>query len=456
MDKLQEVSQTQTKIQNNNKCTEYSVLQLFKQKYSETIIYCTSWSEFLVYNGKYYKRTPKNELKQMLVALIEKEYPERVNRITNNFITSIYNLLKFSFDTIIEDVNLDHNYIAFRNCLYNTLIHKEDDFTPEIKCFKYIDVDTKDFLKKSDTLEKYLETTFKIEKEGKLIFDFDMVNLYQEMIGSLFSGVKESNRAFLLWGGGANGKSITTELILSLFPADFSASASLETLSQRFGRIRLAGKLLNICSEEESQFLKNDIFKALVTGESIDAERKNEDGISYHNFAKLIFATNNFPKFSGIDYSIKRRVIVIPFNVVFEGKDRDYNLLEKLKEELPQFVYFGLQGLKRLQENNYCYSVSEEAVLAQKELEIESSSAIRYIEEEIEIDQQKYKIVSSKAIYREYTSWARDNGHKPVSSRKFFIRLSSSEKLTNYKERTNKGWGYYIKPNINDDDDIII
>lgn len=447
MSLVKEAQINQIKNENANKCTECSVAELFCQLYIKEAVFCTSWGQFLIFNGIFYQRMEKNDVKKIIINLIKEHFPKNKDKATYNMATNIFNNLTVTFPNKCKDTELAHNYFAFSDCLYNTDTHETQPHTSDIRCFKFVNVSTSDFKNPYPAVENYLTTTL-VNKDK--IYDPDLMDVYQEMVGSLFDGKRDSNRAFFLWGGGSNGKSVTTELLLSLFEAQYTASASLDILSQRFGRARLVGKLLNVCSEEESQYLKHDIFKALVTGEEIDAERKNEDGFSYHNFAKLVFATNNFPKFSDMDYSTKRRIIVIPFNNKFE-ENKDFNLLDKLKSESAQFVNFALQGLKRLQKNNYKYSISAESSESLLELESESSSSVRYIQDELTVDPDRKIGISASNIYRLYREWAGDNGHKPVSSMKFFKVLSTSEKLMNYKKRECNVWEYYIlQANIDD------
>lgn len=426
------------------KLSDFDLSEVFIIAYGDRAIYCSSWGQFLIFEGKYYKRHDAKDIKRLIAELIINHAPKATQQITDAFLSAMYNLISIRFPTQVEDTELAHEYFAFEDGIFNTDTFKREDFTSKVYCFKYIGVKITDFTLPAPHLTQYLQTTLK-NASGE--FDEDLFAVYQEMCGSLFAAQRAANRAFFLYGEGANGKSITTELILSLFEEQYVASASLESLSQGFGRARLIGKVVNICSEEESQHLKQDVFKALVTGESIDARRLYENSVSYHNFAKLIFATNNFPKFGGLDYSTRRRIVIIPFNRIFAEHERDYGLLDKLLGERAQFVNMALKGLKRLQANNYQYSISEATAKAMDILQEESSSVARYINEEVVIDETKsIEPISARSLYAHYKDWCKENGHQAVASSRFARETASVGRLSSYKVRKGGVNKFYVYP----------
>lgn len=442
MDDLTKAKVESVTALSGGKLNDFVLSETFITLYENTGIFCKSWNEFLLYEGKYYKRMTKTDLMRKLVEIVQEFFPDQTKKITASMLDAVHKLISIRFPKQLEDDELDHQYFAFSDGLYNTYTHEKEPFSPKILCFKYVDVAMADFEKPAPTLERYIQTTL-VDIEGN--HDESLAMLYQEMIGSIFSSQQSANRAFFLYGQGSNGKSKTTELILSLFEDQYKSAANLETLSQTFGKARLVGKVVNIPSEEESQFIKADVFKALVTGEAIDARRLYENHFSYQNFAKLIFPTNAYPKFGGLDRALQRRIIIIPFNKNFKGNEIDHDIDKKLATERAQFVWFGLQGLKRLQENNYIYTKNKQSSDSLMELQEESSSVARYISEEVEFDKSRtIEPIEAKELYSDYKDWCRQNGHQAVASSRFSREMSTIDIAQEHMEKKRNLNLYYI------------
>ena len=55
---------------------------------------------------------------------------------------------------------------------------------------------------------------------------------------------------------------------------EYCSSSTLSELSDRFGKHDIMGKKANITGELDQKFGKSHIFKAIVTGDKIQGERK--------------------------------------------------------------------------------------------------------------------------------------------------------------------------------------
>lgn len=432
------------------KLNDYTLSEVFILIYGQEAYYCTSWGQFLIFQDNYYKRYIDRDIERLLNDLILQFFPDKVNKMTDSFLKSVRRLLSVRFPRMIEDTELDHHLIMFDDGCYDTNKMIRINSSPALLCFKRVEgVEIDKFEDFSDSFDKYLKTTF-VDIDGK--YDQKLCDTYQEMLGSLFSSNKGANKAFFLWGDGSNGKSITTELILSLFEKQYHSSASLDALSRQFGLARLIGKIVNVCTEEESQFLKHDVLKALVTGEQIDSEVKFGEAVAFHNFSKLLFATNSFPKFSGLDDALKRRIIIIPYNAKFEGDSIDFGLLEKLKKDRSAIVGFAMRGLKRLQENKFLYTMGESSKLAMSVFHEDSSPVARYANDELVLvdrsnDWAKALVepIPAMDLYKDYKRWCSENGHSPVASNRFCREIATVDKMKSVRERVRGINKYYVE-----------
>ena len=124
-----------------------------------------------------------------------------------------------------------------------------------------------------------------------------------------------------------------------------------ELLGDRFASADLNCKLVNVFADLEADKLVNTgRFKALVSGDSIRAQRKHQQAFSFRNYAKLIFSTNKIPESMDNSYAYYRRWVILPFDRIFEGEKEDTDLISKLttEEELSGLLNLAQKGLTKL------------------------------------------------------------------------------------------------------------
>lgn len=115
------------------------------------------------------------------------------------------------------------------------------------------------------------------------------------------------------------------------------------------------GKLANIGDDIGDDFLQGSqvsVFKKIVTGNRIKAERKGQDPFEFNPFIKLLFSANDIPRMKDKTGAVLRRLVIIPFNATFSKDDPDYDPFIKYKliqqESVEYFIRLGVEGLKRI------------------------------------------------------------------------------------------------------------
>ena len=181
--------------------------------------------------------------------------------------------------------------------------------------------------------------------------------LIEEMVGYCFLRRNEMGKAFILTGGGSNGKSTLLECIIAMLSDDNISNLALDELKSRFKTFQLAGKLANIGDDISNMYIDdNSTFKNLVTGNKVNVERKGKDAYDMRSYAKMIFSANELPRINDLSDGLKRRIIFIPFNARFSRRDSDFNpfILDELLEEesLEYLIRIGVEGLIRVLDNN--------------------------------------------------------------------------------------------------------
>ncbi|MGD0577773.1 MAG: phage/plasmid primase, P4 family, partial [Bryobacteraceae bacterium] len=163
--------------------------------------------------------------------------------------------------------------------------------------------------------------------------------MWDKFIGEVFPGDSEAiaweipawlatpdtsiQKAVLLTGDGANGKSTYLRAVLAFIGRQNVTAISLHRLeNDRFSVARLVGRLANICPDLPSEDLSStSIFKAITGGDALLAERKFEESFEFVPFARLIFSANHSPKSQDASSAFFRRWVVIPFERTFHAGD---------------------------------------------------------------------------------------------------------------------------------------
>lgn len=182
------------------------------------------------------------------------------------------------------------------------------------------------------------------------------------------------------------------------------------------------GKKLNIASEEESKYIRSDMFKSMVAGDPMTIERKYQHPVEIRPAIKFLFATNQMPIFDSTDPAIRDRVFIIPFNRYFRDSERDPALMDTLQSEIGGIFGWALEGAKRIIKNGYKFRIPESIKVAGKKFEEEQSSVLTFINENYVITGNHEENYEVKAVmYGRYQSWCVEHGRKqPKTNENFF------------------------------------
>jgi putative DNA primase/helicase len=90
---------------------------------------------------------------------------------------------------------------------------------------------------------------------------------------------------------------------------------------ERFAAVNLYGKLENLCDDLSSRHLGDtSLFKRVVGGDPITADRKHRDPITSRPFARLLFSANEYPQSADASSGFYDRWVAIPFAADFRGQ----------------------------------------------------------------------------------------------------------------------------------------
>jgi putative DNA primase/helicase len=256
----------------------------------------------------------------------------------------------------------------------------------------------------------------------------ELQEILAEYLGYIFvkNSVLKLEKVLLLYGTGANGKSVLFEVLMALLGNQNVANYSLQSLTAENGNSRamLVNKLLNYASEINGK-LESNIFKLLISGEPVEARLLYKNTQIIKDYARFMFNCNELPKEVENTNAFFRRFIILPFRVTIPAKKQDKELSTRIIDsELSGVFNWVLGGLTRLLENKGFTDskvVQDEVLQYQKE----SDSVMMFLE-----DENYQKAVSSerplKDIYAEYKTYCLDGGFRPCSTRTLSSRLKKN------------------------------
>lgn len=182
----------------------------------------------------------------------------------------------------------------------------------------------------------------------------------QEWMGYNLIYNTEMTKSFILYGQGANGKTVVCVVMKTLIGKHNVSNVPLECMSiesNNFHLHSMLGKLANIC--EEIGEINREIdagFKIISSGGDIQVNRKFRDPITMKSTARLTFATNTLPRFRDPSSAIPRRLIVIDFEkqILDESLQRHEFMDSNFwitQGEMSGVLNWALDGLERLLNN---------------------------------------------------------------------------------------------------------
>lgn len=259
-----------------------------------------------------------------------------------------------------------------------------------------------------------------------------------EFIASCFVPSLKLEKVLLLYGSGANGKSVFADIVGALLGPSNVSNYSLSNLAEEHNRAQIANKLLNFGSEINAGGIARDMFKLLASGEPVQARLKYGNPFVMTNYAKLAFNANTLPSDTEQSEAYFRRFVIIPFKVQIPEAQQDKGLAKRIiANELPGVFAWVIAGLERLlQRGNLSACAEAEALLLQYRRE--SDTVVQFIEEG---DDGRYvpslcEYVKQEELYLRYRTFCSEGGFRPVSVRKFKERL---EKIGFQTDKRNFG-----------------
>ena len=316
-------------------------------------------------------------------------------------------------DLLIRENTLpsDAAYIAFKNGVYNIDTDTFEDFNSNLIITNKINYNYNPSAY-SEIADKTL---------NKLACnDANIRALLEEVIGYTFYRRNELRKAFILTGDKHNGKSTYLDMIAQLLGVENTTALDLKELGDRFKTAELFGKLANIGDDIGDEFIANPaIFKKVVSGDRVNAERKGQDPFDFTCYAKMLFSANSIPRIKDKSGAVIDRLIIVPFDASFSKNDPDYDpyIKYKLHDDvvMEYLINIGIAGLKRILENQG-FTVNKKVIDNIKEYEENNNPILLFFQEITEVDVLGKP---TKYVYQKYAEFCLSNSFQQLSNIEF-------------------------------------
>lgn len=335
---------------------------------------------------------------------------EMIQHIPNLKKTQRREVLDYMELIVEEKEQSDANLIAFNNGVYDLVTGELKPFSTDIVITNKIPWDYD-----PDAYSELADKTLNRLSCG----DVAIRLLLEECIGYCFYRRNELGKAFILTGDKSNGKSTFLDCIKAILGDRNTSALDLKELGDRFNTSMMFGKLANIGDDIGDDFLQGSqvsVFKKIVTGNRIKAERKGQDPFEFNPFIKLLFSANDIPRMKDKTGAVLRRLVIIPFDATFGKDDPDYDPFIKYKliqkESIEYLIKLGVDGLKRVITNNG-FTESEKVQKQLDEYEEENNPIVAFI---ADCGVDSIENEPTNEVYKRYQVFCADNAMTPMSN----------------------------------------
>lgn len=186
--------------------------------------------------------------------------------------------------------------------------------------------------------------------------DAKLIKLLWQTIGYLLSLDMNGKVFFSFIGKKDTGKSLLAKVLTRIIGEKAVSYLSASNLSGRFDVSNLNGKHLNVCMDLPNKKLSLETIakiKMITGGDTIYADVKNKQAISFRATARLLFGCNSMIQTEDYDVAFNERHVIIPFNFPVPKEEQDFYLEEKLLLEAEGICRKAMEYYKELVKNSY-------------------------------------------------------------------------------------------------------
>jgi putative DNA primase/helicase len=259
---------------------------------------------------------------------------------------------------------------------------------------------------------------------ASILVDSDCIQLVCELFGYCMIPDTTMKKAFMLVGVSNTGKSTFSRVLENFVGNENVSKIPLQEISDsRFKRAELFGKLVNIFADLDKKPLRStSYFKTIVSGDSIDAERKCQNPFFFKPFARLVFSANEIPISDDKSTAYFNRWNIINFDQVFTGANDKKGYADELSkpENLSALLNCAIFGLKSVLKRQ-SFTVTEKGKKALDDYMKQNDPTGAFLETCCELDVNSR--INRSDLFVEYDRYCEESEFTAETNKAFYGRI---------------------------------
>lgn len=396
-----------------------------------TVLYVPDTGLLYRYNSRYWEIFYEDHIKAVAVKMLGNEAKQAWVQ------DAVFQVKTLSTIPHGRELNDRMEWICVKNGMLNITTGDLKDHAPDYYATYELDVNFNPESK--DRCTRFLQFLQETVQTPEVIMQV------QEFMGYCFLRQVPFAKCLILLGPGSDGKSKLLNLIRELVGPENCAAVSFSEMEDQFLRSSLYQKAVNISTEIGSKAVESQYFKAISSGDPINAAFKHKNTFSFMPYCKLIFATNKMPRVLDNSEGLFRRLLPIEFKRQFREDDPDTDpfLEDKLLAEKSEIFHWALAGLQRLMRNKR-FTPCDETERLMMEYKRLNNPVVCFVQDMCVLDNDG---MTQKAdLFKKYVEYCRNGNYMAYSRENFFRELYAAwNSLKVSRLRTQNRREYYIQ-----------
>ena len=414
--------------------TDVTNAQWMVREFGDNLRYCTAWNKWLVWDGRRFKVDDTLEIDRMaketprrmrvLAETIrdsrekEKLFAHSLRAESQNRLKAMVELAKSEPGIAVLPHELDRDAWLL-NCENGTLDLRTGELKPHDRSHLLTKLAPVEYggMAECPQWQAFL---------NKIMDDrADLVSFLQLAAGYSLTASTREQCMYFLYGVGANGKSTFLNTLAAML-GDYAGQTPTNTLMAKKNEgipndiARLKGlRFVQAAEAEMGKALAESLVKQMTGGDTLTGRFLHGEFFEFAPQFKLFLATNHKPVIRGTDDGIWRRIRLIPFEVTIPEADRDRDLPEKLKSELPGILRWAVEGCLAWQRDGMTLPTAVTAATAEYRSEMDTLAA--FIGDECCVGPEQR--IGSTELYQTYSEWCETMNERPLRQNLFGMRI---------------------------------